>query len=192
MMSGRGYGIEVDMWSVGVILYILYVRSVCCGEWKLGRDVSSRLLLFPCQAVWTASLWRFRRRSHANANQRGSCGVPGCPLARHFCGWCVVAGAVVPFLCVVVLTRQVVRPCFVGGHVTARSLVASLLTVDPSARITAAQVLRHPWLQARPSNTGRTTSTQAPEYVLPRRILPVCGLSHVPGHGALAALLRLC
>lgn len=89
--TGQGYGVAVDMWSLGVILYILL-----CGQMPFGDSEEDPLdnRIKEGRADYPPKLWD-------------------------------------------------------GVSDSAKSLVRGLLVVDPAVRMTAAQVLAHPWMPPR-------------------------------------------
>jgi serine/threonine protein kinase len=90
ILCGTAYGKEVDIWSVGVILYILL-----CGFPPFYDDNNKKLFALIISANFTFP-----------------------------------------------------DPYWTDVSPTAKDLVSQLLVVDPAKRLTAAQILEHPWMKA--------------------------------------------
>ncbi len=124
VISGKPYAAGCDVWSLGVILYILLVGCVC---WRAGRARRRRAIISRCPLPPPPPSPRSapRRRSyppfvHDNQEELFKL-VRNGDFSMTSSGW-----------------PQISPP--------AKDLVSRMLTVEPARRITAEQVMSHPWI----------------------------------------------
>ena len=144
----QDYGCAIDVWSAGVITYMLL-----CGRPPFAGDSDAQVLAKVARGSY----------SFAAKVRKGGCVLArwAGPRPRPACAWCCCStheGGQVPVCCswnpfANVRMRPYCTHCVYtqewnGVSEAAKHMITLMLTPEPSERPSAAELLQHPWLHS--------------------------------------------
>uniref|UniRef100_A0A6I8RLH9 Calcium/calmodulin-dependent protein kinase IV n=2 Tax=Pipidae TaxID=8352 RepID=A0A6I8RLH9_XENTR len=166
ILRGCAYGPEVDMWSVGIITYILFTGIIQCD--LLPRKIAS---LYSKDVQYSALIktmaygrlilcldscllychWRFASDECIYNNLFRLCGFEPFYDER---------GDQYMFKRILNCDYDFVSPWWDDVSLNAKDLVKKLIVFDPKKRLTTQQALQHPWVTGKAANFAHMDNAQ--------------------------------